>query len=77
MNLVRALPDEPRTRYLNLAEDLRALSYEKIGEIFGKNMPDFEKVMKGTMKQFGELFLANPTFDAKGLKSLFDIALQD
>lgn len=63
-NMIKALPEDVRRNYLGIAEDLENLSYEKIGEVFDKNVPDYERVMKETMKQFAELYMKNRTFKA-------------
>lgn len=61
-NMVNALPENLRAEYLNMAEDLRNLDYDKIGAIFDANVPDYEKIMKETMKQFADIFLKNREF---------------
>lgn len=58
-NMIAALPEDIRTEYLALSRDLSRLSYEKIAGIFDRNVPDYEHVMKETMKQFAEVFLKN------------------
>jgi hypothetical protein len=60
--MVAVLPDEVRKQYLEMAEDLSKLSYEKIGTIFDKNVEDYQQVMKDTMKQFADIFLNNRQF---------------
>ncbi len=62
-NMVKALPDDIREQYLELTEDLTRLNYEKIGEIFDRHVPDYEGVMKQTMRQFAEIFMKNRRFD--------------
>lgn len=62
-NMIQSLPDDLRERYLNLASDLSKLDYDKIAEIFDKNVPDYERVMKETMRQFGEIFMKNRVFN--------------
>ena len=64
-NMIQALPEEVRARYLEIANDLQNLSYEKIGDIFDRNIPDYEKIMKETMKQFAEIFMKNREFKAQ------------
>ncbi|MEN6483747.1 MAG: DUF5663 domain-containing protein [Syntrophobacteraceae bacterium] len=61
-NMIQALPEDLRQQYLNLASDLSKLDYDKIAGIFDKNVPDYERVMKETMKQFAEIFMKNRTF---------------
>lgn len=64
-NMVRALPEDVRDEYLKICEDLTRLNYERIGEIFDRHVPDYEAVMKETMKQFAKIFMSNRTFDPK------------
>ncbi|HOV85589.1 MAG TPA: DUF5663 domain-containing protein [Syntrophobacteraceae bacterium] len=64
-NMVRALPEDLRRKYLTLCEDLSRLNYETIGDIFDKNVPQYEQVMKSTMKQFAEIFMRNRVFNPK------------
>ncbi len=64
-NMIKALPDNIREQYLGIAQDLQNLSYEKIGAIFDKHVPDYEKVMKQTMMQFTDIFMKNRQFRAK------------
>lgn len=64
-NMVKALPEAVRKEYLNLSEDLASLSYEKIGEVFDPNIPDYKQVMKDTMKQFADIFLKNREFSTR------------
>jgi len=61
-NMINALPDSFREQYLELTKDLSKLSYEKIAEIFDKNVPEYDKVMKETMKQFAEIYMRNRAF---------------
>lgn len=61
-NMIKALPEEIRKQYVAMTEDLSALTYEKIGEVFEENVPDHEQVMKSTMKEFAEIFMKNKTF---------------
>ncbi len=61
-NMIAALPEEVRKEYLALSQDLSKLSYEKIAAVFDRNVPNYEVVMKDTMKQFAEIFLKNRTF---------------
>lgn len=62
-NMIRALPEDLRTKYLNLCKDLSRLNYETIGEIFDENVPHYQQVMKNTMKQFSEIFMRNRVFN--------------
>ena len=62
-NMVKALPEDVRARYLALTEDLSSLKYEQIGEIFDAHVPDHEAVMKRTMREFAEIFMRNRTFN--------------
>lgn len=64
-NMVKALPDAVRQKYLDICEDLSQLDYETIGEIFDKHVPDYEAVMKETMRQFAEIFMKNRDFNPK------------
>ncbi|ABK16750.1 DUF5663 domain-containing protein [Syntrophobacter fumaroxidans] len=61
-NMIAALPEDLRKEYLTATEDLSKLTYEKIGEVFDRNVPDYERIMKDTMKQFAEIFLRNRHF---------------
>jgi len=62
-NMIKALPEDIRKHYLSLTEDLDSLNYDKIGEIFDENVPDYQRVMKETMKEFAEIFMRNRRFD--------------
>ncbi len=62
-NMVAALPEELRKQYIEAADDLPNLSYEKIGAIFDKNVKNYEYVMKDTMKEFAEIYLKNRQFN--------------
>lgn len=64
-NMVKSLPETVRKQYLSLTEDLASLSYDKIGEVFEPNIPDYKQVMKETMKQFADIFMKNRQFNAK------------
>ena len=64
-NVVNSLPEDVRSRYLALAEDLGSLSYEKISEACGAHVPDYGQIMKDTMKQFAELYMRNGSLDPK------------
>jgi hypothetical protein len=64
-NMVNTLPEELRRQYLGFTEDLASLSYEKIGEIFDRNVPDYKQVMKDTMRRFAEIFMKNREFNPK------------
>ncbi len=64
-NMVNALPEDKRREYLELSKDLTRVSYKKIEEIFDKYVPNYEEVMKETMKQFTAIFMKNRTFDPK------------
>ncbi len=61
-NMVNALPEDVRKEYLEMADDLASLSYEKVGAIFDKNVNNYQQVMKDTMKQFAEIYLQNRQF---------------
>ena len=61
-NMIDALPEDLRQKYLEMAEDLSSLNYEKIGAIFDKNVRNYQQVMKDTMKQFAEIYLENRQF---------------
>jgi len=61
-SMIDALPEDIRKEYLELTQDLSRLSYDKIGEIFDKNIPNHGEIMKATMKQFAEIFMKNRTF---------------
>lgn len=72
-NMVKALPEDKRQEYLMLCEDLNQLSYERIAEIFDKYVPNYQEVMKQTMKQFADLFMRNRNFDPQD----FERAMKD
>jgi hypothetical protein len=57
--MVAALPEDLRKEYLKLTEDLYKLNYEKIQEYFDENVPDYQRIMKETLKEFTEVFLSN------------------
>ncbi len=61
-NMVKALPEEVRNQYLEMAEDLPNLNYEKIGVVFDKNVKNYEEIMKKTMKEFAEIYINNRQF---------------
>ncbi len=61
-NMVNALPEEVRKQYLAMAEDLPNLSYQKIGDVFGTNVMNYNQIMKDTMKQFAEIYFKNRQF---------------
>jgi hypothetical protein len=61
-NMVNALPEDVRKKYLQMADDLANLDYQKIGDIFDVNVPNYEALMKDTMKQFAEIYLSNRHF---------------
>ncbi len=61
-NMVNALPEDQRKKYLEMADDLANLDYQKIGAIFDAHVPNYETVMKETMKQFAEIYLSNRHF---------------
>lgn len=61
-NMVKALPEELRRKYLELCEDLTQVNYEAIGEIFDKHVPNYQAIMKETMLQFTEIFMKNREF---------------
>ncbi len=62
-NMINALPEDLRKQYHDLCEDLNNLSYEKIAETFDESLPNYETIMKDTMKQFAEIFMKNRKFD--------------
>ncbi len=62
-NMIKALPEDLRKRYLSLSEDLNSLNYDKIGEVFEKGIPNHQEIMKDTMKQFAEIYMRNRKFD--------------
>lgn len=64
-NMVKALPEDKRAEYLELTKDLSKLSYKKVEEIFDKHVPNYQEVMKETMKEFTTLFMKNRQFDPK------------
>jgi hypothetical protein len=64
-NMVNSLPETLRQEYLSLTQDLSKLDYEKIAEIFDKNIANHQDVMKETMKQFAVIFMKNRQFDPK------------
>ncbi len=64
-NMVNALPEDVRKEYLAMAEDLAHLNYEKIGEVFDKNISNYQEIMKDTMKQFADIFMKNREFNPK------------
>ena len=61
-NMVKALPEDLRRKYLELCEDLTQVDYETIGEIFEKHIPNYQAIMKETMLQFAEIFMKNREF---------------
>ena len=61
-NMVNALPEDVRKQYLAMAADLANLSYQKIGDVFGTNIKNYNQIMKDTMKQFAEIYLKNRQF---------------
>lgn len=70
--MIDALPEGLRKQYLELIEDLTRLSYDKIGEFFDKNVPDYEAIMKATMKEFAEIFMKNRTFRPEDYPAPFE-----
>lgn len=58
-NMIKALPEDKQREYKAMSDDLYSLSYDKIGEIFDKHVPDYEGVMKRSMKEFAEIFSKN------------------
>ena len=62
-NMIKALPEDLRNQYLNMTEDLSSLNYDKIGEVFDASVPNYQEIMKDTMKQFAEIFMRNRQFD--------------
>ncbi|NTU47647.1 MAG: Zn-dependent oligopeptidase [Syntrophobacteraceae bacterium] len=64
-NMIESLPELQKQEYLELTKDLSKLTYEKIGEVFDKNIPEYERIMKETMKQFADIYLKNRQFSTK------------
>lgn len=64
-NMVKALPEDVREKYLEMAEDLSNLNYAKIGAVFDANIENYQAVMKNTMKQFAEIYLKNRQFSTE------------
>lgn len=64
-NMIESLPEDLRKHYLSLTEDLGNLNYEKIGDIFDENVPNYELIMKETMKQFAQIYMTNRKFNPK------------
>lgn len=62
-NMIKALPEDLRKQYLSMTEDLSSLNYDKIGEVFDESIPNYQEIMKDTMKQFAEIFMRNRQFD--------------
>jgi hypothetical protein len=71
-NMVSALPEDVRTEYLRMADDLQNLNYEKIGAVFDSNISDYQQIMKDTMKQFAEIFLKNRQFKPEDYPVAFE-----
>ncbi len=61
-NMVNALPEEVRKQYLAMADDLPNLSYQKIGDVFGTSVKNYNQILKDTMKQFADIYLKNKQF---------------
>ncbi|SPF35739.1 conserved hypothetical protein [Syntrophobacter sp. SbD1] len=61
-NMVKALPEEVKNQYLEMAEDLPNLNYEKIGDVFDTNVKNYQEIMKKTMKEFAEIYIKNSQF---------------
>jgi hypothetical protein len=68
-NMVNALPEELRKQYLGMAEDLSNLNYQKIGDIFDKNVENYAEIMKNTMKQFADIYFKNRQFSSENFKT--------
>jgi len=64
-NMIKNLPEPKKQEYLELTNDLSKLTYDIIGEVFDKNVPDYERIMKETMKQFADIYLKNREFNAR------------
>lgn len=60
--MIDALPQDLKDQYLEMTGDLSKLSYDKIGEIFDKNIQNYEEIMRAAMKEFGEIFMKNREF---------------
>ena len=63
--MVKALPEDIRKEYLALSNDLSRLNYEKIADIFYKHVPNYEEIMKDTLKEFKEIFMKNRDLSTK------------
>jgi hypothetical protein len=61
-NMVNALPEDVRKKYLAIADDLPNLDYKKIGAVFDTNVKNYEQIMKDTMKQFARIYFENRQF---------------
>ncbi len=61
-NMISALPEDVRKDYLAMTEDLARLDYEKIGKVFDPHVPNYQQVMKDTMKEFADIFIKNRDF---------------
>lgn len=70
--MIDALPEDLRKQYLEMTEDLSRLSYDKIGEIFDPNIPNYEAIMKATMKEFADIFMKNRTFNPEDYPAPFE-----
>ena len=66
-NMVNALPENVKGEYLRMAEDLQNLDYEKIGAVFDAHIPDYQGIMKATMKQFARDLPQQQAIQARGL----------
>ncbi|NLI81877.1 MAG: hypothetical protein GX443_09355 [Deltaproteobacteria bacterium] len=64
-NMINSLPEALKQQYLTLTQDLTNLTYEAIADIFDKNVPDYERIMKETMKEFANIYFRNRVLDPK------------
>lgn len=64
-NMINSLPEDRRQQYLTMAEDLSSLSYEKIGDVFDADIPNYGQIMKDTMKEFAEIYMKNRSLNPK------------
>lgn len=71
-NMIEALPENLKKEYLTMAEDLQNLNYEKIASIFDANIPQYQQIMKETMKEFGDIFLKNRDFNPENFPVKFE-----
>ena len=57
--MVESLPEEKKAQYMAVSRDLEQMSFEKIEEIFGDNLPDPHEIMKVTLEEFSDIYLKN------------------